>query len=83
MLWVLEDGKGGGHLVFLIGGRISRNSIGRKRNGCQEKSGIEKQYGVNIMALEFKSDGFGCGQGRGRRSVKSQDVNERFQRDAM
>ncbi|PWA36747.1 Oxoglutarate/iron-dependent dioxygenase [Artemisia annua] len=83
MLRVLEDGKGGGHLVFLIGGRISRNSIDRKRNCCQEKTGTEKQHGVNIMALEFKSGGFGCGQGRGRQSLKSQDVNERFQRDAM
>ena len=54
-----------------------------KGYGCQHKSGTEKQHGVNIMALEFKSGGFGCGQGRGRRSVKSQDVNERFQRDAM
>ncbi|GKE44107.1 hypothetical protein Tco_1471391, partial [Tanacetum coccineum] len=27
---------GGGHLVFLIGGRISRNSIDRQRCGCQE-----------------------------------------------
>lgn len=35
------------------------------------------------MALEFKSEGFGCGQGRVRRSVKSQDVSERVQRDAM
>ncbi|PWA40484.1 hypothetical protein CTI12_AA562240 [Artemisia annua] len=44
---------------------------------------MENQHGVNIVALEFKSSGFGCGKGRGRRSVKSRDRNERVQRDAM
>ncbi|GJV24191.1 hypothetical protein Tco_1376886 [Tanacetum coccineum] len=50
---ITEDGKGGGHLVFLIGGRISRNSIDQKRYGCQDKR-MEKQHGVNIMAVEVQ-----------------------------
>ena len=56
MLRVLEDGKGGDHLVFLIGGRISRNSIDRQRYGCQDKKGMENQHGVNIMAMEVQTE---------------------------
>ncbi|GJU28905.1 hypothetical protein Tco_1172494 [Tanacetum coccineum] len=47
-----EDGRGGGHLVFFIGGRISQNSIDRQRCGYQDKKRIKKQHGVNIMAVE-------------------------------
>ncbi|GJS58197.1 putative reverse transcriptase domain-containing protein [Tanacetum coccineum] len=51
-----DNGKGGGHLVFLIGGRISRNIIvliGKGTYGCQDKKGMEKQHGVNIMAVYY------------------------------
>ncbi|GJV93230.1 hypothetical protein Tco_1541043 [Tanacetum coccineum] len=51
---VVVDGRGGGHLVFLIGGRISRNNIDRQRYGCQDKKGMEKQHGVRIMAVEVQ-----------------------------
>ncbi|GJZ22400.1 hypothetical protein Tco_0559439 [Tanacetum coccineum] len=54
VLRVLEDEKGGGYLVFLIGGRISRNSIDRQRCGCQVKKRMDKQHGVNIMAVEVQ-----------------------------
>ena len=54
MLRVIEDGKGGGHLVFLIGVRISRNNIDCQRYGCQDNNGMEKQHGVNIMAMEVQ-----------------------------
>ncbi|GJU68075.1 hypothetical protein Tco_1254334 [Tanacetum coccineum] len=49
---ITEDDKGGGNLVFLIGGRISRNSIDRQRYGCQDKKRMEKQHCVNIMKVE-------------------------------
>ena len=55
MLRVLEDGKGGGHIVFLIGKRISQNNIDRQRYGCQDKNGIYNQHGVNIMLLEVQN----------------------------
>ncbi|GJU28906.1 hypothetical protein Tco_1172495 [Tanacetum coccineum] len=51
---ITEDGRGGGHLVFLIGGRISVNSIDRQRCGCQDKKRIKKKHGVNIMAVEVQ-----------------------------
>ncbi|GKE86784.1 hypothetical protein Tco_1560526, partial [Tanacetum coccineum] len=50
----IKDGKGGGYLVFLMGGRISQNSIDRKRCGCQDKKTMENQHGVNIMAFEVQ-----------------------------
>ncbi|GJQ96134.1 hypothetical protein Tco_0007273 [Tanacetum coccineum] len=56
MLRVLEDGKGDGHLIFLFGGRITRNSIDRQRYGCQVNKGLEKQHGANIMALEVQTE---------------------------
>ncbi|GJU28904.1 hypothetical protein Tco_1172493 [Tanacetum coccineum] len=51
---ITEDDRGGGHLVFLIGGRISQNSIDRQRCGCQDKKRIKKQHDVNIMAVEVQ-----------------------------
>ncbi|GJQ95488.1 zinc finger CCCH domain-containing protein 14 [Tanacetum coccineum] len=53
-LTITENGKGGGYLVFLIGGGITRNSINRQRYGCQDKRRMEKQHGVNIMAVEVQ-----------------------------
>ncbi|GJW09300.1 hypothetical protein Tco_1575127 [Tanacetum coccineum] len=67
-----EDGKGGGHLVFLVGGRITRNSIDRQRYGCQVKKGLEKQHGANIMVLGIA--------GRGRGSMRGRDGNEQSNR---
>ncbi|GJW58694.1 hypothetical protein Tco_0105425 [Tanacetum coccineum] len=46
--------SGGGYLVFLIGGRISRNSIDRQRCGCQDKKRMKKQHGVNIMEVKVQ-----------------------------
>ncbi|CAI9276170.1 unnamed protein product [Lactuca saligna] len=45
-------------------GRISRNMIDRQSYGCQYKKVMDKQHGVNIMALDFKSGGFGYGRGK-------------------
>ncbi|GKB34393.1 hypothetical protein Tco_0879335 [Tanacetum coccineum] len=49
---ITEDGRGGGHLVFLIGGRISQNRIDPKMYSCQDNKGMGKQHGVSIMAAE-------------------------------
>ena len=56
MLRVLENGRGGGHLVFLFGGRITRNNSDWQMYGCQDKKGMENQHGVNIMALEVQTE---------------------------
>ncbi|GKA12021.1 hypothetical protein Tco_0691567 [Tanacetum coccineum] len=78
-----EDGKGNGNLVFLISGRISRNSIDRQRCGCQDKKIMEKQHGVNIMAVEVQIGWLWTWPGGGRESGISRDGNERLPRDAM
>ncbi|GJX99496.1 hypothetical protein Tco_0356515 [Tanacetum coccineum] len=83
MLRVLEDAKGGGNLVFLIGGRITRDSIDRQRYGYQDKKIMEKQHGVNIMAVEVQIGWLWTWPRGGRESGISQDGNERLPRDAM
>ncbi|GJZ53265.1 hypothetical protein Tco_0608150 [Tanacetum coccineum] len=80
---ITENGKGGGYLVFLIGGRISRNSIDRQRCGCQDKKRMENQHGVNNMALEVQIGWLRTWPGKRSWVREESNGNERVQRDAM
>ncbi|GKD18307.1 hypothetical protein Tco_1207465, partial [Tanacetum coccineum] len=47
VLRVLEDGKGGGDLVFLIGGRITRDSIDQQREEVVRPGEVEMVVNVS------------------------------------
>ncbi|GJT40950.1 hypothetical protein Tco_0940815 [Tanacetum coccineum] len=53
------------------------------RYGCQDKKGMEKQHGVNIIAMKVQIECLRMWLGKGRGSGKSRDGNECVQRDAM
>ncbi|CAI9289486.1 unnamed protein product [Lactuca saligna] len=67
----------------VFNGRISRNMIDQQMYDCQVKKGMDKQHGVNIMAVEVQIGWLWIWPGRGCESGKSQDGNERIERDLM
>ncbi|GJU29758.1 hypothetical protein Tco_1173347 [Tanacetum coccineum] len=80
---VIIDGSVGGHLVFLIGERISQNSIDRQRGrGCGrsrddservERDAMLHVTGVVNIKMGLAREDFGCDRGGGRMSGKGRD----------
>lgn len=64
-------------------GRKSWNVIDRQSYDCQDMRVMNKQDGVNIMAVKVQIKWLWMWSGRGREFWKSRDGNERVQRDVM